>query len=901
MTVRNLDAVFKPRSVALIGASARDGALGRLLLENLRGSGFTGPVFAVNAHHDTLLGEPCYREVAALPEVPDLAVIATPPDSVPDIVTALARRGTRAAVVITAGFGGDGAASRERLLAAARPALLRVVGPNCLGVLAPHAGLNASFAHLAPRPGGIAFIAQSGAMITSILDWADSRGIGFSALASIGDMADVDFGDLLDYFADDRDTRAILLYAEAVTAARKFMSAARAAARSKPVIVVKAGRHAAAARAAASHTGALAGHDEVYDAAFRRAGMLRVDTLEELFDAAETLSLMRPPRGERLVIVSNGGGIGVLATDALAGRGGQLAELSAATLARLDAVLPATWSHGNPVDIIGDAPPARYQAALEAVLAEPAADAILVLNCPTAVTTGDAAAAAVITALPPRGAPPVFTSWVGGRGTEAARARFREHGIPTYESPEDAVTAFQHLVEYRRNQAALMETPPSLPQAFSADVATARSTVAAALAAGREWLSEIEAKQVLAAYGIGVVETRFAPDAAAAGACARALGVPVALKIVSPDLTHKSDVGGVVLDLAPDAVAAAAAAMRERIARERPAASIEGFAVEPMVARGQGVELIAGVVDDAQFGPVVLFGHGGTAVELIDDTVIALPPLNLALARDAIARTRVARLLGGYRGVPAVDVDAVALTLVRLSQLVVDLAEVVELDINPLLARADGVTALDARVRVRASSADGAARLAIRPYPGELEQALRLTDGREFLLRPIRPEDEPALLRTFSRLSPEEIRFRFFAPLKFLDHLMAARFTQIDYDRQMALVLTEVGASDEIHAVVRLIEDPDRERAEFAIVVEHELAGQGLGTRLMHVIIDYARARGVAVLWGEVLADNHRMLALGRELGFREHAHPSEPGIVHVELDLTATRSPIPLATGEHP
>ncbi|MCP5199175.1 MAG: bifunctional acetate--CoA ligase family protein/GNAT family N-acetyltransferase [Gammaproteobacteria bacterium] len=902
MTVRNLDALFRPRSVALVGASERDGALGRLLLENLRSGGFAGPIRAVNAHHDRLLGAPCYRDVAALPETPDLAVIATPPDGVPDIVAALAARGTRAAVVITAGFSGDGAALRERLLAAARPALLRVVGPNCLGVLAPHAGLNASFAHLAPRPGGIAFVAQSGAMITSILDWAASRGIGFSALASIGDMADVDFGDLLDYLADDRDTRAILLYVEAVTAARKFMSAARAAARSKPVIVVKAGRHAAAARAAASHTGALAGRDAVYDAAFRRAGMLRVDTLEELFDAAETLALVRPPRGERLVIVTNGGGIGVLATDALAGRGGRLAELSQATLARLDAVLPPTWSHANPVDIIGDAPPARYRAAMQAVLAEPAADAILVLNCPTAVTAGEAAAAAVIEALPARGAPPVFTSWVGGSGTEAARSRFRAHGIPTYESPEDAVTAFQHLVEYRRNQAALLETPPSLPEVFSPDLPAARAALAAALAAGREWLSEIEAKQVLAAYGIAVVETRFAADAATAGAVARGLGVAVALKIVSPDLTHKSDVGGVVLDLAPDAVQAAAEAMRERIAASQPTARIEGFAVEAMVARGQGVELIAGVVDDHQFGPVILFGHGGTAVELIDDTVIALPPLNLSLARAAIARTRVARLLGGYRGVPALDIEGVALTLVRLSQLVVDLAEVVELDINPLLARVDGVTALDARVRVRPASGTGAARLAIRPYPGELEQVLRLADGRSLLLRPIRPEDEPALVRTFSRLSPEEVRFRFFAPLKFLDHLMAARFTQIDYDRQMALVLTEQAAMvGEIHAVVRLIEDPDGERAEFAIVVERELAGQGLGTRLMQVIIDYARARGVDVLWGEVLADNHRMLALCRELGFHEAAHPDEPGIVHVELDLGGPSRPAASASGDHP
>ncbi|MEX2480752.1 MAG: bifunctional acetate--CoA ligase family protein/GNAT family N-acetyltransferase [Gammaproteobacteria bacterium] len=889
MSVRNLQHLFRPSSVALVGASDKAGSLGRLLLENLTTAGFAGNVYAVNPKHTELCGQRCWPDVESLPEAPALAVIVTPPATVPGIVAALAARGCGAAIVISAGFSGsDGAERRAALLEAARPALLRINGPNCLGVLAPHVGLNASFAHLHPQRGSVAFVAQSGAMITSILDWAEPRDIGFSLLVSLGDMADVDFGDVLDYLADDRDTRAILLYVEAVTHARKFLSAARAAARSKPVIVVKSGRYAEAARAAASHTGALAGHDEVYDAAFRRAGMLRVYTLEELFDAAETLALARPPQGDRLAILSNGGGIGVLATDALIGSGGRLAELSAATRSRLDAVLPPTWSHGNPVDIIGDAPPARYAQALAALLEEPAADGILILNCPTAVTSGDDAAAAVVATLPPRPRQTILTSWVGDASTQAARARFRAHGIPTYESPEDAVTAFVHMVEYRRNQAALMETPPSLPEAFDPDRVRARAVIDQALADATEWLSEVAAKDLLEAYGIATVPTRLADSPAAAGAYARELDCRIALKIVSPDLTHKSDIGGVVLDLAPAAVEAAAAAMAERIGAAHPTARLEGFAVQPMVSAGTGIELIAGVVDDPQFGPVILFGHGGTAVEVLDDSVIALPPLNLRLAADAIQRTRVARLLAGYRNVPAIDLEALALVLVRLSQLIIDTPEIAELDINPLIAKADGITSLDARVRLQRAGGSGESRLAIRPYPRELEECLTVADGREFLLRPILPEDEPALSRAFKRLTPDEVRFRFFAPLKLLDHLLAARFSQIDYDRQMALVLTPPGIPGQvdIHAVVRLIEDPDRDRAEFAIVVEHDLAGHGLGTRLMNRIIDYAKSRGIREIWGDILTDNRRMLGLCRELGFREHTHGEEPGVVRATLSL---------------
>ena len=890
MSIRNLNSLFKPASLAVIGASERVGAIGQVVTRNILDGGFGGPLMLVNPRHSEMFGRKVYADIASLPQTPELAIITTPAEIAVKTVTALAARGTRAAVVIAAGFAGaaesPGGQRRQALLDAARPALLRVIGPNCLGILAPAHHLNASFAQLQPRTGGLAFVAQSGAILTSVLDWATPRNIGFSLLASLGDMADVDFGDMLDYLANDADTRAILLYIEAVTHARKFMSAARAASRMKPVIVVKAGRHAAAAKAAASHTGALAGVDAVYDAAFRRAGMLRVMSLEDLFDAVETLAVARPPRGERLAILTDGGGVGVLATDALMDAGGTLAELSKETIAKLDAVLPATWSRANPIDIIGDAGAERYTAALQALLGATEIDALLVLNCPTAVTSPAAAAAAVVAALPTPLHYSVFTSWVGGASVAVARERFRAAGVPTYDAPEDAVRGFMQMVDYRRNQAALLETPPSLPTDFTPELDSARAIIAAALAEQREWLSELEAKSILASFAIPIVATRLASSPAEAASHAASIGGRVAVKIVSRDITHKSDLGGVVLNLAPAEVLAAAQAMDARVRAARPGARIEGFAVQAMVQRPAAHELIAGVVDDHEFGPVILFGAGGTAVEVLNDKALTLPPLNMKLARDVIARTRVAKLLAGYRHIAAADLDAIALTLVRLSQLVIDLPQVAELDINPLLADADGVIALDARIRLHSDVQPGSSRLAIRPYPKELEEIIANDDGQLLLLRPILPEDETALRATFARLSPEEVRFRFFVPMKLMDHVTAARFSQIDYDRQMALVLTVPGIAGEtpIFGVVRSIEDPDREQAEFAIIVEQRMSGQGLGKHLMHRIIDYARSRGVRELYGEVLADNHRMLSLCRECGFHETKELREPGVVRVAM-----------------
>ena len=900
MTVRNLDALFKPRSIALIGASRRAGSVGAVVARNLFNAGFDGPIMPVNPKHRAIEGVLCYPDISALPVTPDLAIVCTPPKTVPGIVEQLAKAGTRGVVVITAGFGEGndeaGMALRQAMLDAARPYLTRIIGPNCLGILVPGAGVNASFSHLAPPKGRIAFVTQSGAIVTSVLDWAERRGIGFSHMISLGDMADVDFGDTLDYLANDPNTRAILLYIEAITDARKFMSAARAAARMKPVIVVKAGRHAAGAKAAASHTGALAGSDAVYDTAFRRAGMLRVDTLGELFAAVETLATTEPPNGDRLSILTNGGGIGVLATDALMGQGGHLAELPETTIEALNEVLPPTWSHGNPVDIIGDAPGKRYAEAINILADNPEADAMLVLNCPTAVADSMDAAEAVIAEYQRRRRSgkhqSLFTCWVGEHTAQEARRRFAEAGIPSYTTPEGAVRAFMHLVAYRQSQEQLLETPPSVPERFTPDYDAANRLLEQAAAEGRELLSEPEAKQLLAAYGVDVVPTEVAEDPASAAAAADRLGYPAAIKILSGDITHKSDVGGVALDLEDaEAVRNAAEAMQRRVAETYPDAELQGFSVQPMVKRAGSWELIAGFTEDAQFGPVVLFGQGGTAVEVIKDQALGLPPLNLKLAREMVTRTRVYRQLQGYRDRQPADLDAIDLTLTRIAQLAADLSRVKELDINPLLASSEGVVALDARVRI-GENGHGSRRLAIRPYPRELEKIVTADDGQHYLLRPILPEDEPALHRAFSHLTPEQIRLRFFAPMKQLSHMAAARFTQIDYNREMALIITDpdkVPGEAELYGAVHIHADPDNETAEYSIIVRHDLTRQGLGRLLMEHVIDYARQRGIDEIVGDVLRENQPMLALCRQLGFEEHVDTQDRDIIRVSLPLTAS------------
>jgi acetyltransferase len=894
MTVRNLEYLFRPKSIALIGASKQPSSVDAALARNLFKAGFDGPIMPINPRHNVLESVLTYQDIASLPVAPDLAVISTPAESVPAIISELGARGTKAAVVISTGeetVQRHGSDLQQAILDAAKPYLLRIIGPNCLGVMVPGIRLNASFSHIDPIPGRLAFVAQSGAIVTSVLDWAHTRSIGFSHLVSLGDMTDVDFGDMLDYLANDPGTQAILLYIEAVTSARKFMSAARAAARMKPVIVVKGGRYAEGARAVASHTGALAGVDAVYDAVFRRSGMLRVYSLQELFDAVTILGLARIPRGDRLAILTNGGGMGVLATDALIDLGGHLADLSSDTLSRLDKALPPSWSRGNPVDLAGDAPGSRYADALTIVSRDDGVNGILVINCPTGITAGTEAAQAVIDTVAKlsKSGPTILTSWVGDSSANEGRHLLAEHRIPTYDTPESAIRAFIYMVNYKRSQELLTETPPSVPQDFSPDSSLARARIEQVLREGRSWLTEPEAKEVLSAYGIPVVVTKTAKTPQEAAMVAAQLGGSIALKILSPDITHKSEVGGLVIDLAgPAAVRDAATAMLERVARAVPEARLWGFSVEPMVRRPGAYELIVGVNVDEQFGPIVLFGHGGMAVEVVNDNALGLPPLNMHLAQEVVSRTRIHRLLKGYRGRTAVDLDAIALTLIRVAQLVIDIAEIMELDINPLLVDEYGVVALDARIRVTPATRPATDRLTIRPYPSELEESVALGDGRTLLLRPILPEDEPSLHATFAKLTPEEVRLRFFVPMRTLSHVAAARFTQIDYDREMALVLTEPGIPGKtpIYGVVSLVTDPDNEHGEYAIIVRGDMTGMGLGIVLMRRIIDYARSRSTKQIHGDVLCDNSTMLRLCRAFGFSQVHVPDDPNIVRVTLKL---------------
>jgi acetyltransferase len=887
MSIRNLDALLDPRSVALIGASARPGSVGATVWRNLRRGGFAGPLYAVNPKGGELDGQPVYKDVASLPQAPELAVVCTPPAALPGVVAALGRRGTQAAVVLTAGLD---ASARQAMLDAARPHLLRLLGPNGLGLQLPHRGLDASFAHAAVAPGPLAFVSQSGALVTAMIDWARGRGIGFSHLVSLGEQADVDFGDLLDMLASDPQTRAILLYIESIRAPRKFMSAARAAARNKPVLVVKAGRSAAGTLAAASHTGALAGSDLVFDAAIRRAGMLRVDSLQDLFTAAETLAhgASDAGQGECLTIVTNGGGAGVMAADAAASAGLALAPLPAALRERLASGLPGNWSGRNPVDIIGDAPVERYVHTLRTLLEEPACGTLLFLHAPTAIVPAAEIARALVPVLQPaRGR--VVAGWLGDVAVREAREVFHAAGIACHDTPELAVQACAMRATYRHNQALLMEAPPHARDG-RIDSARVARLIDDVLAEGRDGLTEPEAKALLAACGVPVVATRVvapAPDAAARAA--RAIGYPVVLKILSSQLSHKSDVGGVALALDGDAdVEAAARAMLDRVARQRPDARVTGFTVQAMVRRPQAQELIVGAHVDPLFGPVLLFGQGGTAVEVLADRALALPPINAPLARALVARTRVARLLQGFRDVPPADLDAVVEVLESVAELLALEPRIAELDINPLLADAQGVVALDARVRVSASAPGGAGHFAIRPYPAELVETVQWQE-REIVLRPIRPEDEAQHLAFLQRLDPVDIRMRIFYSRRTIERSELARLTQIDYEREMAFIATgsdPVSGAQETLGVARALADPDNEQAEFGIIVRSDLKGGGLGERLMRKLIGTLRRRGTRRLVAIVLRDNERMLELGRDLGFSITVNPEDTSTMRLAMNL---------------
>ena len=884
MSIRHLDRLLEPHAVAVIGASNRIGSVGATVWRNLRAGHPAGPIRAVNPKHASIDGETVFARVSDLPEVPDLAIVCTPPATVPTLIGELGRLGTRAAIVMTAGLD---AAHKQAMLDAARPYLLRVLGPNCLGLLTPHLGLNASFAHTDALAGEIAFVSQSGALVTAVLDWAKSRRIGFSHMVSLGEHADVDFGDLLDHLASDARTRSILLYIESIEAPRKFMSAARAAARNKPVIVVKAGRAGHGQQAAASHTGALAGSDIVFDAAIRRAGMLRVDTLQDLFMAAQTLARLGRNRDSTLMLMTNGGGAGVMAADAAEQAGVPLRDLDDALRTRLDAVLPPTWSRANPIDIIGDAPIERYTETLKAVLADPHGGAVLFMHAPTAIVRSDDIARACAS-LVRQAAGRVLACWLGDAAVADARRIFTDAGAADYGTPEEAVRAFALLSTYRRNQELLLEAPTA-SETGPPDLAAARAVIAGALANGRQMLDEFEAKALLKAYRIPIVETESTePSAAAALAAAERLGYPVVLKILSPDISHKTEVGGVGLDLRDaGALETAADRMLARVRTLRPGARITGFTVQRFVQRPLAQELILGASVDPVFGPVLLFGAGGTAVEVLADRAIALPPLNRVLARELIARTRVAKLLAGYRDHPPAAADAISDALIALSQMLADLPELAELDINPLLADADGVVALDARVRLDREPRAGADRFAIAPYPAELAETVEW-HGETIVLRPIRPEDGPQHAAFAAELRPEDLRLRFFSARRELPRSELARLTQIDYAREMAFIavrtLRDGGA--ETLGVARAVIDPDNVEAEFAIIVRSDVKGKGLGHLLLAKMIEHLRRRGTERMVAYVLRENVAMRDLARAHGFSVDPNHSDGDALCYTLDL---------------
>ncbi len=887
----SLDAIFRPRSVAVVGASGTPGTVGSILIRNLIENPFGGVVYPVNPRRKAVHGVFCYPDLASLPEPVDLAVVATPAATVPGVIRECADRGTRSAIVISAGFSELGADGRKleaevRDLAMGR---LRIIGPNCLGVIHPPGNLNASFAASMARPGRVALLSQSGAICTAILDWARAKHIGFSSFVSVGAMLDVDFADLLDYFADDPQTRSIILYMESIGDVRKFLSAARAVSRTKQVIVVKSGRHEAGARAAASHTGALAGADDVFDTAFRRAGVLRVNTIPELFDLSEILSTQPPPRGPRLAIITNAGGPGVMAADALMLGGGQLAELSAATRAALDAALPPFWSRANPVDVLGDATPARYRQAVEICAKDDGIDGLLVLLTPQAMTD-PTETARQLAALGKVERKPVLACWMGGEAVRPGRAVLDQAGVSTFDAPEDAISAFLHMVQYRRNQELLYETPEAVPET-APDAGRARAVFRAVWADGRTLLTEAEAKDVLTAYGIPVTPTvpcRTMDDAVAAASRA---GYPVVLKLLSRTITHKSDVGGVQLNLVNElAVRQAFAAVKESALAHGGETAFDGVTVQPMV-REKGYELIVGSSVDVQFGPVILFGAGGVLVEVFEDRALALPPLTRTLARRLMERTKIHAALQGVRGQRSVDMTELETLLVRFAQLVADFPEVQEVDINPLLASPGRVVALDARMVLGPAGVpeEGRPRLAIQPYPNQYTAPFRLRDGREVTVRTIRPEDEPLIIELHASHSEHTIRMRYFSLVKTLSRESLIRLCHLDYTREMALVAVWRDAEGRPHfaGVSRYYLHPESGTAEFAAVIGDAWQRQGLGRHLIGRLIGVARDRGVRRLVGMILRENDAMLSLMKKMGFRL-ADSAEEGVVIASMGLSS-------------
>ena len=874
MSRHYLTELFSPQSVAVFGASDRVDSVGQIVFHNMLESGFQGALYAINSRVAEVQGRKAYASIADIEEKIELVVIATPPQTVPGIIEECGKRGVKAAVIITAGFGEIGAEGKElerRLLENAKHYGIRLIGPNCLGIMRPGIGLNATFNKGGANAGNLALVSQSGALCTAILDWAQVNDVGFSSVVSMGSSADVDFGEILDYLVSDPQTENILLYIEGIRESRRFMSSLRAAARIKPVILIKVGRHEAGSKAAMSHTASLVGSDDAFDAAVRRAGVVRVHSVTQLFSAAKALSCGFHPSGNRLAIVTNGGGPGVMATDRASDLGLVMAELSEATIARLNQVLPPNWSHGNPVDIIGDAQADRYQHAVAACLEDPNVDGVLTILTPQAMTK-PLEAAEVVIALANQYSKPLLTCWMGEAQVSESRKLFAASKKPNFRTPEPAVEVFSYLSDYYENQKLLMQMPEPLSSRLEPDVEGARMVIEGALQDKRKVLSEMESKAVLSAFHIPVAQTMVARSPNEALLIAQQLGFPVAMKVNSRDITHKSDAGGVKLNLGnAQAVRAAYHEITENIRRNRPGAHMDGISIQPMIVKPNGRELMVGVICDPVFGPVITFGAGGTMVEVMGDASVTLPPLNSFLARDLISQTNVSKLLGAFRHMPPADMEALESVLLRVSEMVCELPMLTEMDINPLILDENGALAADARVVVefRQPSADRYSHMAIYPYPTHLVNHWQLADGMDITIRPIRPEDAEMVQAFVRNLSEESRFFRFMNSVQELSHAMLVRFTQIDYSREMALIaVTDVQGKEVELGVARFAFNPDGESCEFALVIADSMHGKGLGQRLMTTLMDAARTKGLKVIEGEVHKNNSDMLHLVERLGF---------------------------------
>lgn len=874
MSKHYLNPLFIPSSVAVFGASDRPDSVGQIVFQNMLGSGFQGSLYPVNPKHPEVQGKRAYASIAEINEPVELAVIATPPQTVVGIIERCGIHGVKAAIIITAGFGetGYGGAALEReLLETARRYGIRLVGPNCLGIMRPAIGLNATFNRGGANSGNIAFVSQSGALCTAILDWAQSNDVGFSSIVSMGSSIDVDFGEILDYLVSDASTHSILMYIEGIRNARSFMSALRAAARVKPVILVKVGRHPAAAKAALSHTASLVGADDVFNAAVSRVGAVRVQTITQLFTAAKALACGFCPIGSRLAIVTNGGGPGVMATDRAADLGLPMAALSDATIAYLDQHLPPNWSHGNPVDIIGDAQATRYRHAVKACLEDEGVDGVLVILTPQAMSQPLESAQALIE-LSGNYCKPLLACWMGETQVAAARDAFAKAGMSYFRTPEPAVEVFFHLSTYYRNQRLLRQMPGSFSHHVEPDVESAQLIIEGAMQEHRKVLTEMESKAVLAAFHISVAQTMVARSPGEALLIAQQMAFPVAMKVNSPDITHKSDVGGVLLNL-NDAheVRAAYHHIQETVQRNRPDAHLDGVSIEPMIVKPNGRELMVGVTTDPVFGPVITFGLGGTTVEIMGNRSIALPPLNKFLAGELIKDTRVFKMLGSFRQMAPANMEALEDVLLRVSEMICELPTLKEMDINPLILDESGALVADARIIVeyRQPSTDRYAHMAICPYPAQLVRQWQLADGTDITIRPIRPEDAELDQRFIRDLSEESKYFRFMNVMQELPETTLASLTQIDYSKEMALIaVTQEQDKESALGVARYSIDPDGISCKFALVVADNVTGKGLGQKLMVSLMEVARRQGLKKIEGEVLNDNHKMLKLMNRLGF---------------------------------